>query len=75
LGQTGDGFDGPPATVEFDGVHASLQVLGGIVDGVRRGALECPEGQIADEGWFGPARATARAWSSISVIVTGIVLG
>ena len=55
LGQTRDRLDGPPAALELDGVHACLQVLHSVVDGVAARALICAEGEVADEELTGSA--------------------
>ena len=49
LGETGDGLDDPAAALELDGVHAGLQELDGVLDGVRARALVAAEGEIADQ--------------------------
>ena len=75
LGQVRDRVHRPPAALELHRMHPCLEEEDGILDGVGAGALVGAEGQVADQQLLGAPRATARAWWSISVIVTGRVLG
>ncbi len=44
-----DRLDDPATALELDGVHARLEVFGGVDDGVLAGPLVRAEGQVPDE--------------------------